>query len=182
MDRNRNGEIDDGRELFGRHTEQPESTPGEGAHGFRALAVFDDAAHGGNGDGFLDSSDAIFEQLRIWRDLDHDRRSSPSELSALDALGISRLNLDCRESRRRDEHGTFSGIEPGCPNNRTGSWTLALRRLSSAGSIGSLTPWTSHEFPDSMAFEIGAEYRHGIDLLPRSHVLSTGDPFLRIVA
>ena len=60
LDRNNNRVIDNGRELFGSATPQHYLTPGETKHGFRALAIFDEAENGGNGNGQIDERDGVF--------------------------------------------------------------------------------------------------------------------------
>jgi hypothetical protein len=88
---------DDGAELFGNRTPQPLSlTP----NGFDALRVYD-----GNGDDLISSEDAIYAELLLWRDINHNGVSEPVELTSLSASGISSLSLAYRESRRKDRHG-----------------------------------------------------------------------------
>ena len=66
LDRNENGLIDDGKELFGSVTPQAATSPGEGKNGFRALAMYDKAKLGGNADGLIDRRDRVFYDLLLW--------------------------------------------------------------------------------------------------------------------
>jgi hypothetical protein len=102
LDRNENGLIDNGSELFGNHTQQQASTI---QNGFLALAEFDDERAGGNGDGWITSDDSIFSALRIWQDANHDGVSETGELHSLPELGILGIELDYRESNRADRQG-----------------------------------------------------------------------------
>lgn len=96
IDRNGNGRIDSGRELFGDST--PLYQGGLAADGFAALAQEDT-----NGDGLVNAQDARWQTLRIWRDLNQDGISQTNELSAINAAQLRR----CRPG-----HGGF-GRRPG---------------------------------------------------------------------
>lgn len=104
LDRDGNGSIDNGAELFGNFT--PQSAAFE-KNGFAALADYDKPGPGGNGDGFITSADLVFASLRVWRDVNHDGQSQPAELSPLAAVGIQLIDLDYKMSQRRDAHGNL---------------------------------------------------------------------------
>lgn len=105
LDRNGNGVIDNGTELFGNFTPQPAPPIGEEKNGFLALAEYDNILNGGNQDVRITRHDAIFDDLRLWRDVNHNGISESIEISTLPAVGLRKIHLDYRESRRVDEHG-----------------------------------------------------------------------------
>ena len=104
LDRNGNGSIDSGRELFGNFTPQ---TPAPKPNGFLALSEYDKSENGGNGDGAIDQKDAVFSRLQLWQDLNHDGISGQSELHSLPELNVVRLLFNFREARWRDEYGNW---------------------------------------------------------------------------
>ncbi|HYC93895.1 MAG TPA: hypothetical protein VEO54_32135 [Thermoanaerobaculia bacterium] len=102
LDRNGNGRIDDGAELFGNFTPQPESAQ---QNGFLALAEYDKLSNGGNGDGVIDAGDAVFASLVLWTDADRNGISEAAEQRGLAASAVQRLDLDYKDSRRVDAYG-----------------------------------------------------------------------------
>jgi len=98
LDRNGNGVIDDGRELFGEYTMKRN---GElAANGFDALQQYDD-----NLDGRVDAFDAVWQTLLLWNDSNHDGVSQPGEVVPTRESGITALETGYGAERRRDRFG-----------------------------------------------------------------------------
>lgn len=102
LDRDDNGTIDSGRELFGDGSPQ---VPSAEPNGFRALALFDEPHNGGDGNGWIGPEDAVFERLLLWRDANHDGISQADELIPAHESGIEGIDLAYRAAARQDEHG-----------------------------------------------------------------------------
>ena len=87
LDRNSNGTIDNGGELFGVDTVKADGT--KATDGFDALSDLDS-----NNDDIFDSSDTRFADVRVWRDLNQDGVSQSNELSTLAASNIRSISLN----------------------------------------------------------------------------------------
>ena len=98
LDRDGNGKIEAGKELFGDRTILDDGKTA--SSGFAALAALDS-----NHDGVIDAKDAKFSELRIWIDKDGNGVSTPDELLTLEEAGIKSLNLSNEFVGKVDENG-----------------------------------------------------------------------------
>ena len=90
IDRNANGEIDEGSEMFG--TGAREVVAGEGQNsgrdGFAELGLLDT-----NHDRIIDAKDAEFDRLQVWVDANGDGLTDAGELKTLAELGLTSISL-----------------------------------------------------------------------------------------
>ena len=100
LDRNEDGKISDGNELFGDSTKLIDGSIAQ--HGFAALSEFDDQK-----DGKIDKNDAIFEKLRIFQDFNQNGKADEGELFSLDEKKIASLNLTYEDSSFVDKFGNI---------------------------------------------------------------------------
>ena len=98
VDRNGDGIINDGKELFGDSSVLKDGT--KAAHGYAALAEYDS-----NGDGVVDAKDADFGKLRVWRDLNQDGVSQKEELFTLEEVGVQSLNVAYQDTNQNLGNG-----------------------------------------------------------------------------
>lgn len=109
LDRDGNGQIDSGLELFGNHTILSDGTAA--SDGYAALAELD-----ANHDGWIDAADPGFGRLRVWLDRNRNGRTDANELVTLGSAGVERLSVDAHVSRKVDRWGNgfhlFAKVEP----------------------------------------------------------------------
>ncbi|WP_449126298.1 calcium-binding protein, partial [Pseudomonas viridiflava] len=98
LDRDNDGKIDSGSELFGNNTSV--LTGQKAANGFLALAGFDD-----NKDGVFDSQDTAFSQVSVWVDGNSSGTVDAGELLALDQAKISSISLSYSDPGKLDANG-----------------------------------------------------------------------------
>ncbi|HHW4681109.1 MAG TPA: calcium-binding protein, partial [Xylella taiwanensis] len=98
LDRDGNGTIDSGRELFGIDTLKRNGQ--RATDGFDALRDEDS-----NQDGTIDAADSVFAHLRIWRDLNQDGVSQANELSTLADNKIISIGVNATAGRIDLGHG-----------------------------------------------------------------------------
>jgi hypothetical protein len=100
LDRNGNGQIDNGRELFGNFTVEGK---GNGFEALRALA-------GGAEQGSVSDADPVFRSLLLWHDRNHNGVSESGELApAADTLEA--IGLGYTLANRRDGNGNTYRFE-----------------------------------------------------------------------
>ena len=87
---NGDGAIEAG-ELFGDVSEFEDGSTA--VDGLDAAAMYDAVERGGNADGRLDSSDAVYAELSVWVDHNGDARADAGEMTSLEDAGVQAVDF-----------------------------------------------------------------------------------------
>lgn len=118
LDRNGNGKIDNGGELFGDQVILKDSSKSES--GFEALGELDE-----NSDAVIDKNDSQYANLRVWIDANRNGISEANELKALYDTGVISISLDHTEISFVDEEtGSRIAESASVKINRNGTETI----------------------------------------------------------
>lgn len=145
-DKNGDGVINGGNELFGDRTLMKDGKT-LASSGFAALTEYDD-----NKDGKIDSNDVIYALLRIWQDADGDGIASAGELRRLVDLGIVSIGLSYSNTGVTDSANNIQV--------RTGTFTLA------DGSSRTVGEYLLNRNPVHSVDSSPIEISDGVALLP----------------
>jgi len=148
FDRNENGLIDNGGELFGVDTVKANGE--KASDGFDALRDFDS-----NSDGVFDSQDAHFSDVRIWQDLNQDGVSQANELKSLAEHNIVAINLDSTAANQNSNGNLISSV--GTYVRGDGSESTVNGNLSQAANLDLASNPFFREFTDKIALDSTAE-------------------------
>ena len=107
LDRNGNGRIDNGAELFGNHTPAyMDRRLLTASDGFAALDLLQSPEYGVSYSDFqMDRRDALFGKLLLWTDINHNGISESDELQLAADAGLISVSTNSVERKRRDRYG-----------------------------------------------------------------------------
>lgn len=135
LDRNGNGLIDNGAELFGVETVLANGE--KATDGFAALASLDS-----NSDGLFDASDAQYGNVQVWRDLNQNGISETNELKTLAETGVASIDLNAAASS--------TNLAGGNRMVATGTYTRTDGIIRQAASLDLATGHFWREFGDTV--------------------------------
>jgi hypothetical protein len=130
LDRNGDGVINDGSELFGSGTTLADGSKAK--DGYAALAALDS-----NGDGQITAADSAYGALRVWVDGNGDGISQADELKTLAQLGIASISTKAN-SALTQQNGNVIGLTSsytstdGSVHQSADAWFLADKATSTA--------------------------------------------------
>ncbi|WP_283130575.1 Ig-like domain-containing protein [Enterovibrio norvegicus] len=99
-DINKDGQINDGSELFGSNTQLADGSTA--VDGYEALAQ-----HDSNADGVIDKNDAIYAELGVWVDKDQDGETDEGELLSIDEANVASIELTATITSNESNNNTI---------------------------------------------------------------------------
>ncbi|WP_415755590.1 calcium-binding protein [Pseudomonas leptonychotis] len=148
LDRNANGTIENGGELFGIDTIK--SSGQKATDGFDALSDLDS-----NTDGVFDSQDAEFANVRVWQDLNQDGVSQAHEIKSLAEHKIVAINLDSTSTNQNSNGNLISAV--GTFVRGDGSESSVNGNLSQAANLDLASNPFYRQFTDRIALDLVAK-------------------------
>ncbi|WP_417662826.1 calcium-binding protein [Pseudomonas sp.] len=148
LDRNANGIVESGNELFGVDTVK--SNGQKATDGFDALRDLDS-----NADGVFDSQDAEFNNVRVWQDLNQDGVSQASELKSLAEHSIVAINLESTSTNENSNGNLISAV--GTYVRDDGRESSVNGNLSQAANLDLASNPFYREFTDDITLDSVAE-------------------------
>ncbi|MDF7797800.1 hypothetical protein P4A91_25295, partial [Pseudomonas syringae] len=147
LDRDGNGSITDGSEMFGVDTVLRSGL--KARNGFEALADLDS-----NKNGRFDNADEQFKNVRVWQDLNQDGVSQASELKTLEYLGVASINVAGKDHGVVNNENVISNL---------GSYTLVdtVSGEETTGIVGTIDFAQNtfyRKFPDAVVLDEVALY------------------------
>jgi hypothetical protein len=123
MDRNNNGIIDNGTELFGNVTPKFDDPCDTTPNGFEALKYLENEFYGNFvADGVIDRRDDAFWRLLLWYDRNHNGQSEPDELVPVSTTLLDAIPTTYRVVERRRRGNTIRQVS-------TVEWGDETRRI-----------------------------------------------------
>ncbi|WP_440467050.1 calcium-binding protein [Pseudomonas sp. YH-1] len=147
-DRDGNGKIDSGAELFG--IDYVKTNGEKATNGFDALKDLDS-----NGDGVFDANDTQFASVQVWQDLNQDGVSQADELKSLADHHITSINLTATDSNQNSNGNIISAI--GSFMRDDGSTGEVNGNQSIAGNLDLASNPFYREFTDHLPLDEAAK-------------------------
>jgi trimeric autotransporter adhesin len=138
LDRNHDGVINNGAELFGSSTQMADGSAA--SNGYVALRELDT-----NHDGVISAGDAAFADLQVWVDANSNGVSDSGETQSLTALGITSVSLAVNEDLSKD-NGNLIGLtstyqtSDGQTHAAADVWFVADKTAVVSGAVQTITP------------------------------------------
>ena len=167
FDKNTNGVIENGNELFGNNTQLSDGSLAE--NGYIALQELDD-----NQDGLINNMDAAWQQLNVWQDKNGNAQADAGELLSLEEAGIISIGTQYNHSTYIDAQGNA--------HKQVSNITMSDESVNDSADVwfDINSGYTNYGLDIVIPYSIRMlPYIRGFGNLPDLHVAMTKDPELK---